>query len=97
VLLTLRADFYDRPLAYQGFAELVRAGVETLVPLSPEELERAIIRPAERAGAGCQPGLVAEMVAEISGQPGALPLLQFAQRSPGPVGSMVSVRRRVAG
>jgi hypothetical protein len=78
VLLTLRADFYDRPLAYQGFAELVRAGVETLVPLSPEELERAITHPAERAGGSCQPGLVAEMVADVAGQPGALPLLQFA-------------------
>jgi WD40 repeat protein/serine/threonine protein kinase len=78
VVLTLRADFFDRPLAYEGLAELVRTGVEPIVPLSPQELERAISFPAERVGVACEPGLVAEMVADVSGQAGALPLLQYA-------------------
>jgi hypothetical protein len=48
------------------------------VPLRAEEFERAISGPAERAGARFEPGLVAELVADVSDEPGALPLLQYA-------------------
>jgi len=78
VVVTLRADFYDRPLAYPGFAELVRSRSETVVPLSPEELERAIAGPAERVGVVPELGLIAEAVGDVTDQPGALPLLQYA-------------------
>ncbi len=78
IVTTLRADFYDRPLAYRGFAELVRARTEPVVPLTPEELERAISGPAQNAGVTVEPSLVAQVVADVSEQPGALPLLQYA-------------------
>jgi class 3 adenylate cyclase/WD40 repeat protein len=78
IVATLRADFYDRPLLYSGFAELLRDYVEALVPLTPDEFERAIARPAERAGATFEPGLLAELVADVASEPGALPLLQYA-------------------
>jgi WD40 repeat protein len=48
------------------------------VPLTGEEIERAIDGPAERVGATPELALVAEMVADVSERPGALPLLQFA-------------------
>src|SRR5262249_38341736 len=50
VVLTLRADFYDRPLLYPRLAELVRSRTEVVLPLTDEELERAISGPAERVG-----------------------------------------------
>jgi WD40 repeat protein/DNA-binding SARP family transcriptional activator len=78
VVTTLRADFYDRPLAYRGFAELVRSRTEPVVPLSPEELERAIGGPAENVGIPVEPALVAQVVADVAEQPGALPLMQYA-------------------
>ena len=78
VVVTLRADFYDRPLLYSGFAELLRDYVEALVPLKAEEFERAIAGPAERVGAKFEPGLLSELVADVSDEPGALPLLQYA-------------------
>lgn len=78
VVTTLRADFYDRPLLYSGFAELLRDYVEAVVPLTPDEFERAIAGPAERVGATLEPGLLAEMVADVAHEPGALPLLQYA-------------------
>jgi WD40 repeat protein/class 3 adenylate cyclase len=78
VVVTLRADFYDRPLLYSGFAELLRDYVEALVPLKPDEFERAIAGPAERVGARFEPGLLAELVTDVSDEPGALPLLQYA-------------------
>ena len=34
VLITLRADYYDRPLHYAEFGELLRARMETVLPLS---------------------------------------------------------------
>jgi WD40 repeat protein/serine/threonine protein kinase/DNA-binding winged helix-turn-helix (wHTH) protein len=77
IVLTLRADFLDRPLAHPGFAEVLRAGTELIVPLSADELERAISGPARRAGVTVDSGLLAELVSDVVGQPGALPLLQF--------------------
>jgi WD40 repeat protein/DNA-binding SARP family transcriptional activator len=78
VVLTLRADFYDRPLAYPGFGELLGARTQVLTPLSAAELEQAVCEPAERVGVALEPRLVAELVAEVQDQPGTLPLLQYA-------------------
>src|SRR5207249_4827345 len=73
VVTTLRADFYDRPLLYSGFAELLRDYVEAVVPLRPDEFERAISGPAERVGATLEPGLLAEMIADVAAWPGSRP------------------------
>ncbi len=78
VVITLRADFYDRPLQYPDFGELVRSRMETILPLSAEGLERAIARPAERVGVSFETGLIPSIIQEIHYQPGALPLLQYA-------------------
>lgn len=78
VIITLRADFYDRPLHYPYFGELVRSRMETILPMSADELERAIMHPAEHMGVSFETGLVASIVSEVNYQPGALPLLQYA-------------------
>jgi WD40 repeat protein/transcriptional regulator with XRE-family HTH domain len=78
LIVTLRADFYDRPLLYPGFADLLPTGVELVLPLSAAELRRAIVGPAERAGVSVEADLVAEMIRDVGEQPGALPLLQYA-------------------
>jgi serine/threonine protein kinase/WD40 repeat protein len=78
IVTTLRADFYDRPLAYRGFAELVHSRSESVVPLSPRELERAIAGPAENAAVEVEAALIAEIVADVAEEPGALPMLQYA-------------------
>lgn len=77
VVVTLRADFYDRPLGHRGLGELLRTGTELLTPMSPEDLERAVSGPAERVGAVCEPALVGELVAAVVDRPAALPLLQY--------------------
>jgi hypothetical protein len=48
-----------------------------VVPLAPDELERAIVGPLERLDIEAEPGLVAAIVADVNEQPGALPLLQY--------------------
>jgi WD40 repeat protein/class 3 adenylate cyclase len=78
VVVTLRADFYDRPLLYRGFADLFKSRVESLVPLSAEELEKAITGPAKRVDVSLEPGLVAAMLADVAEEPGALPLMEYA-------------------
>ncbi len=78
LIVTLRADFYDRPLLYPGFGEMVRRRNEVVLPLSADEMREAIVGPAEHAGVTVETGLVAAIIAEIAEQPGALPLLQYA-------------------
>ena len=78
IVVTIRADFYDRPLMYPGFSELIRDRTFAIVPLSSEELTNAIVSPAKAAGVSVTSDLIAEIVADVLEQPGALPLLQYA-------------------
>jgi len=78
VVVTLRADFYDRPLQYRQFGELLRQRMETVLPLAPAELEAAIARPAEQVGIYLENGLVNAISSDVGEQPGTLPLLQYA-------------------
>ncbi|MDX1665079.1 MAG: protein kinase [Candidatus Promineifilaceae bacterium] len=78
IVITLRADFTDRPLQYVDFGELLQRRAVFVLPLTAEELEAAITRPALRLGVGVEPELVATVVHDVGNQPGALPLLQYA-------------------
>ncbi len=104
VVATLRADFYDAPLSVPGFGDLLAARTEAITPMSPAELERAIVAPADRAGFVIEPRLLAEMIADVADRPGALPLLQYAltelaERTDGPTLTLEAYRRigRVSG
>jgi WD40 repeat protein/serine/threonine protein kinase/class 3 adenylate cyclase len=78
VIITIRADFYDRPLMITDFSQLVQAGTEVVIPLTAEELVEAIREPAARVGARFESGLVPRIVTDVNEQPGALPLLQYS-------------------
>ena len=78
IIITLRADFYDRPLLYQNFGNLIRKRTELVLPLSDEELEETIAGPAYRVGAVLEEGLIENILQDVREQPGALPLLQYA-------------------
>jgi basic membrane lipoprotein Med (substrate-binding protein (PBP1-ABC) superfamily) len=98
VVVALRADFYDRPLLHPGFAALFVNSLVTLLPLSPSELEAAVVNPAGRVGVEVDRALLAELVAEMADEPGALPLLQYAltetfELREGPILSLDAYRR----
>jgi WD40 repeat protein len=78
VIITLRADFFDRPLRYVEFGDILRQRAEVVLPLSFEELEEAINRPAAIHGLVLEPGLPGDIARDVDDQPGALPLLQYA-------------------
>ena len=77
-MITLRGDFYDRPLRYAGFGDLMRDATEVVLPLSPTELVQAIAGPAERLGMIVEEDLIASIIADVNAQPASLPLLQYA-------------------
>jgi WD40 repeat protein/DNA-binding SARP family transcriptional activator len=77
VVGTLRADFYDRPLAVQPFGAMVNDATVTIPAMSAAELETAIVEPANRADRHVDGALVAELVAAALDEPAGLPALQF--------------------
>lgn len=78
VVLAIRADFFDRPLAEPTLGPLVADNVFAVTPMSPAELSEAVRAPANALGVSFEPGLDVEIIADVVNQPAALPLLQFA-------------------
>ncbi len=79
VLLTLRADFYDRPLAYPAIGKLIPNHQRVVLPMSIDELREVIVKPAALPDVQLtfEGDLVGDLLFEVQGQVGALPLLQF--------------------
>jgi WD40 repeat protein/DNA-binding SARP family transcriptional activator len=75
VVVALRADFYGRCASSPSFAALLSASHVLVGPMAREELVRAIDVPATRAGLQDERELVDALVADVLGEPGALPLL----------------------
>jgi energy-coupling factor transporter ATP-binding protein EcfA2 len=79
VLLTMRADFYDRPMQYPALARLIEAQQCAVLPMDLDDLRAVIERPAALPDVQMtfEGTLVGDLLFEIQGQVGALPLLQF--------------------
>jgi len=78
IIVTLRADYYDKPLHYTDFGEILRSRMETILPMGAQALERVIRGPADRVKVIFEDGLIAQIVSEMTYQIGALPMLQYA-------------------
>lgn len=78
VLITLRADYFDRPLGFHRFGALMEAGLVPVAVPSEAGIALAVSRPAQRVGAELEPGLIPEVIRDVENQPGGLPLLQYA-------------------
>jgi serine/threonine protein kinase len=79
VLLTLRADFYDRPMAYPALHQLIETHQKAVLPMAMEDLRSVIKGPAALPDVqlSFEGNLVGDLLFDMQGQPGALPLLQF--------------------
>ena len=78
VVITLRADFTDKPLRYVDFGEMMNRRFEFVLPLTADEVEQAVAGPTQRVGLRLEKGLVSTIIRDAGNQPGALPLLQYA-------------------
>jgi uncharacterized protein YjbI with pentapeptide repeats len=79
LVMTMRGDFFGKCLEqdYGGLAKEIQEHLVTVTPMSREELETAIIKPAEQVNLEVEPELVSQMIADVEGSPGSLPLLQY--------------------
>jgi len=78
VVLTMRADFYARCTGYRNLADLLGTHQYIVSPMDEAGLREAIEKPAQAVGLTLQAGLVRTILNDIEGQPGNLPLLQYA-------------------
>lgn len=78
VVLVLRADFYGRVLLNRWLGEAGRAQFFTVFSMTQKELRDAIERPALMTGREFERGLTERILADVAGEPGNLPLLEFA-------------------
>jgi hypothetical protein len=78
-ILTLRADFYDRPLSYPALGALLEARSKAILPMELDDLRSVIERPAALPDVRLtfEDGLVGDLLFEVRGEAAALPLLQF--------------------
>ncbi|AWK12516.1 XRE family transcriptional regulator [Streptomyces spongiicola] len=78
VVLGVRADFYAHCVRDSALAGAMRQARVPLGPMSPDELRRAVVQPARRAGLTVEGALLATLTAQAHGRAGALPLLSHA-------------------
>lgn len=79
VILTMRADFFDRLSAYPRLAELFGGDrLAIITELGPAELRQSIEQPAAKVGLVYDEGLPDRILEDVRQQPGSMPLLQYA-------------------
>ncbi|MEM7125694.1 MAG: effector-associated domain EAD1-containing protein [Chloroflexota bacterium] len=78
VVLTLRADFYAYCASIPKLPPALDANQKYIEPMTDAEMEQAILGPLEAEGWEMEDGLLKLLLEDVSGEPGALPLLQHA-------------------
>jgi hypothetical protein len=78
VVLTMRSDFLSACAPFPQLSAVLSDHQELVGPMTPAELRNAIERPAYLVGCEVEPALTERLLADVKGQSGALPLLQFA-------------------
>jgi hypothetical protein len=78
VVLTIRADFYNRLIESSRISALLPRQQVNIKPMQPKDLRSAIETPGKTAGLSFAPALVDLILKDVGTQEGGLPLLQFA-------------------
>ncbi len=78
ILFSMRSDFIPNCATYPQLNELLNQQFVQIGAMEPEELVSAIAQPALRVGLRIEPDLIAQIINDMQGEPGALPLMQFA-------------------
>ncbi|ELS03557.1 WD40 repeat-containing protein [Xenococcus sp. PCC 7305] len=77
LVLAMRSDFLEELGAYPKFSEIAEKNISLVADLQTEELRQAIAEPAAKHGVVFESGLVEEIIKDVQGQAGSLPLLQY--------------------
>jgi hypothetical protein len=79
-VIGVRADFCGEISADAELARAVANNQALLGPMRDEDLRRAIAEPARKAGLRLETGLIDLVLRDVTGEPGALPLMSHALR-----------------
>jgi WD40 repeat protein len=77
IVLAMRADFLEQFSPYPQFGQVVQRQIHLVTDMPEDELELAIKGPAAKHGVRFEPGLAKEIIQDVQGQAGALPLMQY--------------------
>lgn len=77
IVIVLRADFFSKCSLYNGLAEQIEQFLVMVTPLTYDQIKASITKPAEKVGLICEPNLVYNILLDVAGAPGELPLLQY--------------------
>jgi hypothetical protein len=77
IALTLRGDFVGKAFANRPLSDQLQDAQVNLSPMTSEELECAIRKPAEKIQLEFEAGLVRRILNDVGDEPGNLPLLGF--------------------
>jgi WD40 repeat protein len=77
IVATMRSDFLDRLSPYPVFIKLTNRHRPIIAEMQSDELKLAIEQPALHHGVAFEQGLVEEIIKDVQGQAGYLPLLQY--------------------
>ncbi|MGW2382375.1 nSTAND1 domain-containing NTPase [Streptomyces sp. NPDC001658] len=80
VVLGVRADFYTHCTHHAGLVEAMRDAQIPVGPMGLEDLRRAVVQPAVRAGLTVEGSLLTTLATQALGRAGVLPLLSHALR-----------------
>lgn len=80
ILLTMRADFWGECAPYPALRQHMQAHQELIAPLTITELPTVLERQAAATGLRLENGLIEQLIQDVAGEPGAMPLLQHALR-----------------
>ncbi|MEP0807259.1 MAG: PD40 domain-containing protein [Chloroflexota bacterium] len=78
ILFALRTDFVSNCATYPQLNDLLNRQFLQVGAMQPDELVSAIAQPALRVGLCIDPDLIAQIINDMEGEPGTLPLMQFA-------------------
>ncbi|MGL5793589.1 MAG: ATP-binding protein, partial [Waterburya sp.] len=77
LILAMRSDFLEQLSPYPKFARIATKNINLIADMQPDQLRQAMEQPAAKYGVVFESGLVAEIIQDVQGQAGSLPLLQY--------------------
>lgn len=78
IVLAMRSDFLEQFSFYPDLGAIANQNnIHLVTEMYPDELRQAIEQPAARHGVVFEEGLVKQIIEEVEGQKGYLPLLQY--------------------
>ena len=77
LIIAMRSDFLEEWEEYPKFARIAERKINLVANMEEAELRQAIAQPAAQQGVVFESGLLEEIIRDVQGQAGSLPLLQY--------------------